>query len=198
MFVIPLLALNLILNVQQLTLTQQIKEIDLKLFYFINHGLKSGIMDYVMIFFTLLGNSLVIIMLTAVILYLYSKVSFKSNFILFLLIIIVGGILTHVLKIAIDRPRPPKELADVNILLTPLYEKSFPSGHAQIAFTTMTYLVKKIKKMAILLITVAMLIGLSRIYVGVHYPTDVLFGSIIGLFVALIGLKIFGRLAQHG
>ena len=73
---------------------------------------------------------------------------------------------------------------------------SFPSGHTSSAFTfamAITMVLKK-KGVAIPAFIFAFLMGISRIYVGVHYPTDVIVGAVVGILYALIGYAIFAKL----
>lgn len=73
---------------------------------------------------------------------------------------------------------------------------SFPSGHTSSAFTfamAITMVLRK-KSVSIPAFIFAFLMGLSRIYVGVHYPTDVIVGAVVGIIYALIGYVIFAKL----
>ena len=73
---------------------------------------------------------------------------------------------------------------------------SFPSGHTSSAFTfamAITMVLKK-KGIAIPAFIFAFLMGISRIYVGVHYPTDVIVGAVVGIIYAIIGYVIFAKL----
>ena len=73
---------------------------------------------------------------------------------------------------------------------------SFPSGHTSSAFTfamAITMVLKK-KGVAIASFIFAFLMGISRIYVGVHYPTDVIVGAVVGILYAVIGYFIFAKL----
>lgn len=75
---------------------------------------------------------------------------------------------------------------------------SFPSGHTSSAFTfamAITMVLKK-KGVAIPAFIFAFLMGISRIYVGVHYPTDVIVGAVVGIFYAVIGYFIFAKLYE--
>jgi undecaprenyl-diphosphatase len=104
----------------------------------------------------------------------------------------LGGLgVTSVLKHWIDRPRPPLHQSDAVI-----YTTSFPSGHS--ALSAATYLTlgtllarsTRSRRLRFYFLTLALiatgLVGLSRIYLGAHYPTDVLAGWCVGLVWALI------------
>ena len=73
---------------------------------------------------------------------------------------------------------------------------SFPSGHTSSAFTfaMAIALVLKKKSVSIPAFIFAFLMGISRIYVGVHYPTDVIVGAVVGIIYAVIGYVIFAKL----
>jgi undecaprenyl-diphosphatase len=79
-----------------------------------------------------------------------------------------------------------------------LYERSFPSGHAQAAFGTATYVSLVYPRLAVPAAVVAVLIGVSRIYLGVHFPIDVLAGALLGIGFSVCGFLLRRRaLAAH-
>lgn len=94
----------------------------------------------------------------------------------------VSGILTAALKFAFSRPRPKKTYPDDIVVYTKAGSYSFPSGHTSQAFATATSISLLYPKWYI--IAPAYLwasgVGYSRMYLGVHYPSDVLAGAIIG------------------
>ncbi|MEW5759459.1 MAG: phosphatase PAP2 family protein [Candidatus Thermoplasmatota archaeon] len=92
------------------------------------------------------------------------------------------------LKNSFQFPRPDKKL-----WLIKAEGYSFPSGHAQCATTFWSYAVIHQKKFLFLSITLIFLISLSRIYLGVHYPIDVIFGILIGISIAVIFFYIEKR-----
>jgi undecaprenyl-diphosphatase len=89
------------------------------------------------------------------------------------------------------RLRPFRALPDdIQMLVRPLDEWSFPSGHAAGAFVMATVLRHFYPQFGIPFYLGASTISLSRIYNGVHYPSDVLFGSLLGFASARLGLSI--------
>ena len=108
--------------------------------------------------------------------------------------VIVFNIILHSLKSGLDLPRPPFVLPkDSFFIIGPAYNHhSFPSGHTATAFAYAGVLAFALKNPFIRsgLFIGALLVGLSRIGVGVHWPADVLAGLIVGWGGAWIGWKI--------
>ena len=71
-------------------------------------------------------------------------------------------------------------------LVNPLSEKSFPSDHAAVAFAIAVAIFFYNKSLGVFLLLLGILIGLGRIYTGVHYPLDILGGAFVGIFTAVI------------
>jgi undecaprenyl-diphosphatase len=108
---------------------------------------------------------------------------------------------SHLIAVAIkkkaQRQRPYLVLANANVVIKPLPDHSFPSGHTTAAFSTLVpFLLAAPNGIAFLAIPIAVLVGYSRIYLGVHYPSDCIAGFLIGtsvaLSVALIVVQLFG------
>jgi undecaprenyl-diphosphatase len=114
-----------------------------------------------------------------------------------------GGLLSHVLKELFDRARP-----DVVVHLVGVSNASFPSGHAissATVYLTLGALLARVQPNRRLKIytgavaaALTVMIGLSRIYLGVHYPTDVLAGWCIGAAWAMFCWLIVGWLQRRG
>lgn len=90
------------------------------------------------------------------------------------------------LKEGIDRPRPPRRYPDQDPLVAVPDTASFPSGHAATSFAGATILSLAFPRVAPGLLVLAAAIGFSRVYLGVHYPLDVLAGAVLGAAIAIV------------
>jgi undecaprenyl-diphosphatase len=88
------------------------------------------------------------------------------------------------LKALVDRPRPPLRYTEPKTLVAVPHDASFPSGHAATSFAAATMLSFSFPRLAPLLYLLAAAVAFSRVYVGVHYPLDVLGGALLGVLVA--------------
>jgi undecaprenyl-diphosphatase len=99
-------------------------------------------------------------------------------------------ILYKLLKTKIKRIRPFHVITEIKYLIKPPDGFSFPSGHTAAAFVMATLLSAFYSDLSLYAYISASLIGLSRVYNGVHYPTDVIAGSFLGTICALSSLFI--------
>ncbi len=103
----------------------------------------------------------------------------------FIGIIVSSGIINEGIKIIFDIPRPPSELYLISVV-----GAGFPSGHAQMAVVVWGWLGYKFNKLKPAIIII-FLIGLSRMYLGVHYPYQVISGWVIGLVILVLWVRRF-------
>lgn len=151
---------------------------------------------------TALGSGAVLVMIVAAVV-IYLVLARQKAAALFVFVSVAGGqILSSTLKIGIDRPRP-----DIVPHLTEVHTLSFPSGHAMLSaviYLTLGALAARIapsralKIYFILLAIVAtLLVGVSRVYLGVHWPSDVVAGWCAGAAWAMLCWLIAQWLLQR-
>lgn len=161
---------------------------DTQIFYFFNNlaGL-SPISDAIVIFFaTYLPYFLIVIFLAFVYLFLHSwRERIEILGISFLATLVSRGILTELIRTIYNRPRPFTAL-----LLPPEHQLftdpawSFPSGHATFFFALATVVYLYHKRWGTWFFAAAVIVTVSRVIAGVHYPSDILGGAIIGIGIA--------------
>ena len=172
-------------------------EINVDLFYFFNHNFQNPIFDAIMPIVTHFGGfKVLVVVLIAIIAYAHfrDKKTLKRLSILALVAFLCSDIVTAILKHLICEPRPFATLDNVRLLITETDPLSFPSGHTTSTLSFVTFFVLNMKELAekhykiidAALILFAVLIPFSRMYVGVHYPGDVLAGAVIGILGAWI------------
>lgn len=140
-------------------------------------------------FFTSLGDGGYIWLIIAAVLLCFKKT--RVSALVMMISLAVGAIINDtILKEIFARPRPFSVNEDFKIFIESVgYELpsgfSFPSGHTFSSFNCAVVLTLFNKKMGYFTIPLATLIGLSRIFMCVHYPTDVLAGAVCGILTAL-------------
>lgn len=110
------------------------------------------------------------------------------------LVFVVGQ---YTLKDWIARPRPCHLDQSVELLVKYPSSYSCPSTHTAWAFAAATSVLLYFKRPGVVLMVVAALIGFSRMYLFVHFPTDVLFGAVLGAALALLTFWGLGKLSSR-
>lgn len=152
---------------------------------------------------TALGSTVVLMLVTAITVF-YLLITGKRAAALLVLVSIAGGqVLSSLLKLGIDRPRP-----DLVSHLAEVYTLSFPSGHAMLSavtYLTIGALLARIEKrrptkifVLGVAVLVTFLVGASRVYLGVHWPSDVLAGWCAGFAWAMLCWLIANFLRERG
>ena len=106
--------------------------------------------------------------------------------------LLTGIIITNLLlKNLVARIRPYDAYETVKLLISPDPEYSFPSGHSCASFAAATAMFcGKKNRYGVLALILAALIAFSRLYVGIHYPTDVLCGTLIGIGCGIASVRL--------
>jgi undecaprenyl-diphosphatase len=98
--------------------------------------------------------------------------------------VVASDLLARALKSVVEVERPSSRYAEPKPLVSPPHDHSFPSGHTATSFAAATILTVAVPRLAPVWFLLALAIGYSRIYVGVHYPLDVIGGAALGALVA--------------
>ena len=169
---------------------------DLPILDWIQENLKNAFLDVVMPIITMFGDGGIFWIACAVILLCIPKTRKTGLGMGFALI--MGLIVCNItLKPLVGRIRPydfQEKLGVVIPLLTErMHDFSFPSGHTIASFEAATVLLINNKKLGIPAMILAVLIAFSRLYLYVHYPTDVIFSVFAGILFAFLGNWLAGK-----
>lgn len=110
--------------------------------------------------------------------------------------LIIGLVLVNmIMKPLFGRIRPydVNEAMRALLLVAPLDDGSFPSGHTLASFEVATVLMIRDKRFGIPALVLAVLIAFSRLYLYVHYPTDVIFAVVLGIVFGILGVIIVDK-----
>lgn len=158
--------------------------IELQLLHMLQ-GLHEEWLDAVMIFVTTLGNGGFIWIVLSVVLIVIPRTR-KCGLGMLLAMAITFLLGNLILKNIIARPRPFAVDTSVMLLIPKPSEYSFPSGHTSSSFAAACTLYAYYRKPGVAALLVAGMIAFSRMYLFVHYPTDILGGMLIGGLIALL------------
>jgi membrane-associated phospholipid phosphatase len=184
LLVFSILAVSLVWSVGQ--------RVDVWAFLFFNlSGSRPVWLDRTMLGFTQIGSGLAALAI-GLILFLTGNRLVAYELILGTLTL---WIVVELVKALVRRPRPIFRVTQARIVGMQAGGRSFPSGHTSQAFFMATLLAQHFHASAwvvLLLYAIALLVGITRMYVGAHYPRDVLAGAILGSAWGLLGVLIDG------
>ena len=171
---------------------------DLPILDWIQAHLQSGFMDKFMPFITKFGDHGLFWMIVAAVLFVFPKT--RKTGLGMAIAMMIGLLVCNVtLKPLVGRIRPYDLQAELGVTIQLLGERmhdfSFPSGHTIASFEAAVVMLKNSKKLGIPAMILAVLITFSRLYLYVHYPTDVIASIILGTLFALIGNALAGLIA---
>lgn len=172
---------------------------DTQLFFFINHLPHTTFFDMIAKFFSGVGTSIVLWGIVGLVVFLREEKRHPSFFVpLFLSLISSWTMVELVMKPFIGRHRPVIEIGA--LLVTQASGYSFPSSHAALSWAFATVFAAYEPELRWIFIAIAGVISLSRIYLGVHFPIDILGGAVLGWVIGLVSLYILSgmRRVQKG
>jgi undecaprenyl-diphosphatase len=157
---------------------------------FIQENMRSSFGDVIMQVISALGNASAIWIALALGLTISPK--YRTTGIILIIAIIIDGLLCNaILKPLVARIRPFDIKNSIELLISAPKDYSFPSGHTAISFTSAFALLFAKNKLWIPSIILATLIAFSRLYLYVHYPTDVLVGILLGIVIGYMANRIY-------
>lgn len=169
-----------------------IYNLDFAVLDFIQENLRCRFLDMLMPPVTLLGNGGIMWIIIALALTI-SKKHRRAGIIMIaglIVCLLTGNIL---LKNAIERLRPFIQNPEIQLLIPPPSGFSFPSGHSFSSFISAVILSKYNRRLAPAALITASLIAFSRIYLYVHFPTDILCGAALGIILGIAVYKLCVR-----
>ena len=167
---------------------------DLPILEWIQANLQSSLLDTIMPIITLFGEGGIFWIAWAVILLIIPKT--RKIGLSMIIALLLGLLVCNLtLKPLVQRIRP-YDLQEqdfgiyINLLIDRQHDFSFPSGHTIASFEAAVVLLKYSKKMGIPALILAILVSFSRLYLYVHYPTDVLVSVVLGTAFAFAGCAL--------
>jgi undecaprenyl-diphosphatase len=170
-----------------------VERLDHQLFFALNQGLSTPLLDSLLWWASVLGDGIVLTLAAGLGLWWRERQVCKQHYGWLVVAVLVGSVVGQLLKYGFARPRPMNEFAALlqagavqfNVIGHSLQHRSFPSGHAQAAAAVCTYLLYLYPHRWYWWGLIPVLIGLSRVYLGAHFPMDVLAGLGLGSLSAL-------------
>lgn len=169
---------------------------------FLQEFIRNDILDPIMIAFTHTGDYGILFIAAAIILVLVPKTR-RLGHIVAVSLILESVVINVFIKNAVARIRPYDAIEELERLIGEQSDFSFPSGHTGAAFAfaggmlfALIFVVKgltdtkKYKMITLFVLLYSVLLAFSRMYVGVHYPTDILGGMLIGLVTGFLSCHI--------
>lgn len=174
-----------------------IQNLDNSILQFIQMNMRSAIGDKLMVSLTYLGNGITIWAIIGLVLIISEKYR-KHGFMIITSLILCYLVGNLSIKPIVARIRPFDVIPLLgNLLISPPTDFSFPSGHTMCSFATSIVIFSMNKKVGIFTMILSSFIGFSRLYLYVHYPSDVFGGMIIGISIGIIVITVYKNLDER-
>ena len=171
-------------------LFEYISDKDISLLRIINNSWKCRFLDIIMPIMTYLGSfSFMFIFCTLA--FLFNNTIVHTIALKAMISITISTGIGKILKVSVTRLRPFITIPNLNIKKIGIDKYSFPSGHTTGAFSLAIIIALYFPILGFITIPLACCVGISRIYIGVHYPTDVIVGIFIGSTCSFLTYRFF-------
>lgn len=153
---------------------------DKRLFFWCNHSISHSLLDRFFRWLTHLGGATFTVSCTLALALLapgkWSIAGWQS-----FAALSVSHAIAVVIKRKYQRKRPYEALPQAKLGGRPLQDHSFPSGHTTAIFATVTPIILITGWVSLLIVLLALIVGVSRVYLGLHYPSDCFVGGLLGI-----------------
>ena len=164
-----------------------IQSADIRGLLFIQKHMRCAFLDTVMPYVSLVGN-VGAVWATVMVVFLLMPQYRDSGIVLFGVLAICGALTNFVLKPLVARPRPCHTYPRIDLLVPCPTDFSFPSGHTMSSFGAALVIYDTNQMLGVAAFIFAGMIAFSRLYLFVHYPSDVISGALLGLCVSAFPL----------
>ena len=160
---------------------------------FIQDYLRYPIVDDIVVFISKLGDMGFIWVVFGII-FLFPRKTRRAAILSLAALVCAHLLCNEVIKDYVCRIRPYDVIDGLSILIDRPTDYSFPSGHAMCSFAAaIVYFRHQPRRLGVPMLVIAIVIAASRLYIGVHYPSDVIIGALLGTIIAAIFILIFGK-----
>lgn len=164
--------------------------LDHRLFHWINGQLHNRFLNFWLYYLTFLGGATFTISIS-ILTWAFASLPWSVAGAQAATALAVSHIPVAIAKKRYPRIRPYLAFPETNTFRNPLSDHSFPSGHTTASFAVAIPFIFAVPALFPLFLSLSLIVGFSRIYLGLHYPSDVLAGAVIGTSVASVTVAIW-------
>ncbi|MCM3164577.1 phosphatase PAP2 family protein [Metabacillus litoralis] len=172
-------------------------DFECRLFRSVNRHFDQKILNFYFRNITHLGGAIITITVCLCLMF-FTKGNVQTTSIASGLSLLLSHLPVAMVKKLYPRKRPYIALVETKVPANPLEDHSFPSGHTTAIFSVIIPFILFMPQFALILLPVAISVGLSRMYLGLHYPSDVLAGCLLGSSAGFVSYTICHEILYKG